>query len=55
MVPVDRAHAALTFLRGAGYAPEYHEYNIGHEISTEVLNDLVPWVSAVLPPLPVAV
>ncbi len=55
MVPMDRAHAALTFLRGAGYAPEYHEYNIGHEISAEVLNDLVPWVSTVLPPLPVGV
>ena len=55
MVPMDRAHAALTFLRGAGYAPEYHEYNIGHEISMEVLSDLVTWVSRVLPPLPVGV
>lgn len=50
MVPADRAQAALEFLEGSGYKPEYHEYNMGHEISTEVLNDLIPWIAGILPP-----
>ena len=51
MVTADRAYAAKDFLEGAGYAPEFHEYNMGHEISVEVLQDLIPWLESVLPPL----
>ena len=50
MVPAERAQDALQFLKGSGYKPEYHEYNMGHEISFEVLNDLVPWIAGILPP-----
>ena len=50
-IAIDRAEAAREFLEGAGYAPEYHEYEMGHEISGEVIDDLVPWLARVLPPL----
>lgn len=50
MIPVERARQARDFLRAAGYQPEYHEYPMGHEISQEVLDDLVPWIRGVLTP-----
>jgi phospholipase/carboxylesterase len=51
LVPLDSARATRTFLEGAGYSPEYHEYAMGHEIPPAVLQDLVPWLNRVLPPL----
>ena len=50
-IPVDTARAARRFLESAGYQPEYHEYNMGHEIPFELLQDLIPWMLRVLPPL----
>ncbi|MBI4197914.1 MAG: alpha/beta fold hydrolase [Chloroflexi bacterium] len=47
----DRARRSRAFLEEAGYKPEYHEYNMGHEISDEVLRDLAPWVHKLLPVL----
>jgi phospholipase/carboxylesterase len=55
LVPAERALTARRILEAAGYSPEYHEYNIAHEISTEVLNDLAPWIAAVLSPLESAI
>lgn len=51
LVPAESALKARRFLEAAGYSPDYHEYDMAHEISTEVLNDLAPWIAAVLPPL----
>ena len=51
LISADTAVNARRFLDEAGYSPEYREYNMAHEISTEVLNDLVPWIARVLPPL----
>jgi phospholipase/carboxylesterase len=51
LVPLESAWATRQFLERAGYQPEYREYAMGHEISQEVLDDLVPWVAKVLPPL----
>ncbi|NQW23290.1 MAG: dienelactone hydrolase family protein [SAR202 cluster bacterium] len=51
MVSVDTAHSAKSFLEGNGYSPEFHIYSMGHEISNDVLNDLIPWIAKVLPPL----
>jgi predicted esterase len=48
---METAVAARRFLVDAGYSPEYHEYDMGHEISGEVLSDLVLWLNQVLPPL----
>jgi len=50
-IAVDRAVAAKDFLEEAGYKPEYHEYDIGHEISPQELKDLIPWMATVLPPI----
>ena len=51
LVPAETALTARRFLGGVGYNPTYHEYEMGHEISVEVLNDLVPWLAGVLPPI----
>lgn len=50
MVTEDTAHSAKAFLESKGYAPDFHLYDMGHEISGEVLQDLVPWIANVLPP-----
>ena len=51
LIPTETAQEAKAFLEGAGYSPEYHEYAMAHEISGEVLRDVVPWIAQVLPPL----
>ena len=51
MISVERARQAKAFLEAEGYAPQYKEYVMGHEIGQEVLDDLVPWIHQVLPPL----
>ena len=51
LIALDRAQAAKEFLEGVGYSPEYHQYEMAHEISGDVINDLVPWLARVLPPL----
>ena len=43
---VDAAEKLKMF----GYEPDYHEYQIGHEINNDVLYDLSNWVSNTLPP-----
>ncbi len=50
-IDVETARATRTFLEEEGYQPEYREYNMGHEIPVEVLRDLIPWLTGVLPPL----
>ena len=50
-INVDTARNTRAFLEAEGYQPEYREYNMGHEIPLEVLQDLVPWLTKVLPPL----
>jgi phospholipase/carboxylesterase len=50
MVSVQRSQETRAFLEDAGYEPEYHEYEMAHEISEEVIYDLVHWVHRVLPP-----
>ena len=51
MIALERAHETREFLEAEGYAPFYKEYPMGHEITQEVLNDLVSWMRHVLPPL----
>ena len=50
----ERAQEASEFLKSEGYSPLYKEYNMGHEITQEVLDDLVPWIHQVLPPLDIS-
>lgn len=51
VLPIERGRAAHEFLEAEGYQPQYKEYPMAHEISPEVLGDLVEWASRVLPPL----
>ena len=51
VLPIERGRTAHQLLESEGYQPRYKEYPIAHEISPEVLSDLVEWASAVLPPL----
>lgn len=51
LVSLESARATRKFLEGAGYLPDYHEYEMAHQISDEVIADLVPWLAKVLPPL----
>ena len=48
---IERAQSSRDFLVAEGYAPTYNEYDMAHEISREVIDDLVPWIHGVLPPL----
>lgn len=50
MIAESTAHAAKDYLEKAGYSPEFHVYDMGHEISGEVIRDLVAWMNNVLPP-----
>jgi phospholipase/carboxylesterase len=55
VVSVDLSRNAVEFLKAQDYQPLYHEYAMAHEITQEVLDDLVPWIHRVLPPGPAAV
>ena len=50
VVPLESAQRAKEFLEGEGYQPRYKEYPMKHEISQDVLDDLIPWMKDVLPP-----
>ena len=50
MIAESTAYAAKDYLEAAGYSPVFHVYDMGHEISGELLGDLVPWIESVLPP-----
>jgi len=49
-VAAENAHKAINWFEEFGFQPEYHEYNMGHSISDEVLRDLIQWMGKVLPP-----
>jgi phospholipase/carboxylesterase len=51
LVSMDSARATMKFLKAEGYYPDYHEYDMAHEIPPRVLEDLIPWLAEVLPPL----
>ena len=51
LIAIEDARAIHLYLEEAGYAPSYNEYVMGHEISPEVLSDLLAWMTGVLPPL----
>ena len=52
MISVNDARRSREFLESEGYAPEYHEYEMGHEINQAVIDDMVVWLGSVLPPGP---
>ena len=50
IAPLERAQKAREFLEAEGYQPRYKEYPMRHEISQDVMDDLVPWIKQVLAP-----
>ena len=50
MVSMESARNTRKFLEEEGYHPDYHEYDMGHEIPPPVLQDLILWMTGVLPP-----
>ena len=50
MIPVKAAQLARQFLESNGYKPEYHEYDMDHQITPDVLADLISWLRETLPP-----
>ncbi|HEU0072922.1 MAG TPA: alpha/beta fold hydrolase [Dehalococcoidia bacterium] len=50
MIALESARETRAFLEDNGYSPEYHEYDMPHTISEEVLKDLAPWLTKTLPP-----
>ena len=49
-IAAENAHKSVKWLEEFGFQPEYHEYNMGHSISDEELQDLIPWMGRILPP-----
>ncbi len=41
---VDYARSARVFLKGFGLEPSYHEYEEGHAVNSETMNNLVDWL-----------
>ncbi len=50
IVPVDDARRSRRTLEARGYRPDYREYEMAHQISGDVIDDLVPWIHRVLLP-----
>ncbi len=50
MGSMESARNTREFLEEEGYSPDYHEYDMGHEIPLPVLQDLIPWMTGLLPP-----
>jgi phospholipase/carboxylesterase len=50
MIALESALQTKAFLEDAGYTPEYHEYDMPHTVSEEVLRDLAPWLHKTLLP-----
>ena len=51
VIGVTDARESRDFLTAQGYSPQYHEYQMAHEINQDVMDDLVPWLHNVMPPL----
>ena len=51
VIEVEAARESRDFLAAQGYSPQYREYSMAHEISQDVMSDLVPWLHDVMPPL----
>jgi phospholipase/carboxylesterase len=49
-VAIDMARETKAFLEAEGYAPRYHEYDMGHSVSAAEVEDLRAWLHETLPP-----
>jgi phospholipase/carboxylesterase len=44
---IQYGRTALTYFKSIGITPEYHEYPVGHTISSQNLSDLITWLNEV--------
>lgn len=47
IVPMEQGRGTREYLESEGYAPEYHEYEMGHQITQAVVEDLTRWLYTV--------
>ena len=47
MLPIGEGRKSRDFLVDEGYAPEYREYRMAHQVSPQVLADLADWVERI--------
>ena len=48
VLPISLGKSSLASLQGAGYAVEWREYPMGHEVCLEEIHDISHWLQAVL-------
>ena len=48
MIPVEEGRLSRRSLEAHGYAPKYHEHEMAHEITQEVVAELARWIHDVL-------
>ena len=48
LISIDQAKQSLHFLEAHGYNPNYFEYDMAHEITSQVLTDLTAWIKQIL-------
>jgi phospholipase/carboxylesterase len=48
MIGLDRAELSRKRLEALGYAPEFHEYPMGHAVCPEEIADIAAWLGKVL-------
>ncbi len=51
MIGVNDARQSRDFLTSERYSPQYHEYQMAHEINQQVISDMKSWLHNVMPPL----
>ena len=49
VISVHEGRSALDLLSRDGYPAEYHEYDMAHQITHEVIADLSAWLTETLP------
>lgn len=52
IIPINDGRESVLSLENSGYKPEFHEYEMGHEITPEVVTDLSNWLITIFHPTP---
>lgn len=49
VIPIDAGHIARDLLTEKGYSTDYHEYEMAHQITQKVIEDLSVWLQSIVP------
>lgn len=47
LIMIEKARETVEFLETHGYKPSYNEYSMSHEVTHEVVKDIIDWISYV--------